>query len=100
MKEQLSFGTDKETINKILSGITYAESGDMVCYAPEFYKEQGYVVVGRVDRERRTEHKGKNINVTFLKLTQTLPCLHVSVNTEIGKQIHKKTTPIIHLTFV
>ncbi len=64
LKEQLSFGTDKATIDKILSGITYAEAGDMVCYAPEFYKDQGYVVVGRVDKERRTEHKGKNIDVT------------------------------------
>ena len=64
LKEQLSFGTDKATIEKILSGITYAEAGDMVCYAPEYYKEQGYVVVGRVDKERRTEHKGKNISVS------------------------------------
>ena len=69
LKEQLSFGTDKATINKILSGITYAESGDMVCYAPEYYKDQGYVVVGRVDNERRTQHKGKNINVVS-KLSQ------------------------------
>lgn len=71
LKEQLSFGTDKATINKILSGITYAESGDMVCYAPEYYKDQGYVVVGRVDNERRTQHKGKNINVVS-KLSQPM----------------------------
>ena len=63
LKEQLSFGTDKETIRKILNGITYAEAGEMVCYAPEFFKEEGYVVVGKVNRPRRTEHKGKNIDV-------------------------------------
>ena len=72
LKEQLSFGTDKATIDKILSGITYAVAGDMVCYAPEYYKEQGYVVVGRVDKERRTEHKGKNIDVTSSLNADTL----------------------------
>lgn len=63
LKEQLSFGTDKATIKKILDGITYAEAGEMVCYAPEYFKEQGYVVVGKVDRPRRTEHTGRNIDV-------------------------------------
>ena len=59
LKEQLSFGTDKTTIKKILDGITYADAGEMVCYAPEFFKDKGYVVVGQVDRPRKTEHKGK-----------------------------------------
>lgn len=64
LKEQLSFGTDKATIKRILNGITFAEAGEMVCYAPEFFKDNGYVVVGKVDRPRRTEHKGRNIDVT------------------------------------
>jgi len=63
LKEQLSFGTDKETIAKILSGITFAEPGDLVCYAPEFFKDEGYVKIGRIDTERRTEHKGANIEI-------------------------------------
>ena len=63
LKDQLSFGTDKTTIKKILDGITYADAGEMVCYAPEFFKDKGYVVVGQVDRTRKTEHKGKNIDV-------------------------------------
>jgi len=64
LKEQLSFGTDKQTITKILSGITFAEPGDLVCYAPEFFKDEGYVKIGEVDTERRTEHKGANIQIT------------------------------------
>ena len=64
LKEQLSFGTDKDTIKKILSGITFADAGEIVCYAPEFFKDSGYVIVGKVDRPRRTEHKGRNIEVT------------------------------------
>ena len=63
LKEQLSFGTDKKTIDKILAGITFAEPGDLVCYAPEFFKEEGYVKIGRVNTERRSEHKGANIQI-------------------------------------
>ena len=63
LKEQLSFGTDKKTIDKILSGITFAEPGDLVCYAPEYFKDEGYVKIGRVNTPRRSEHKGANIQI-------------------------------------
>ena len=69
LKNQLSFGTDKETIKKILSGISYAGPGEMVCFSPKYFKDVGYIKVGKVDRPRRTEHGGKNIEVTS-KLVQ------------------------------
>ena len=63
LKEQLSFGTDKDNIKKILSGITYSSPGEAVVYSPEFFKDDGYIVVGKIDTPRRTEHKGSNIEV-------------------------------------
>jgi len=63
LKEQLSFGTDKDNIKRILSGITYSSPGEAVVYSPEFFKEDGYIVVGKIDTPRRTEHKGSNIEV-------------------------------------
>ncbi len=63
LKEQLSFGTDKDNIKKILSGITYSSAGEAVVYSPEFFKDEGYIVVGKIDTPRRTEHKGSNIEV-------------------------------------
>jgi len=63
LKNQLSFGTDKETIKKILSGISYSGPGEMVCFSPKYFKDVGYIKVGKVDRPRRTEHGGKNIEV-------------------------------------
>jgi hypothetical protein len=63
LKMQLSFGTDKETIKKILSGISYSGPGEMVCFSPKYFKDVGYIKVGKVDRPRRTEHGGKNIEV-------------------------------------
>ena len=63
LKMQLSFGTDKETIKKILSGISYSGPGEMVCFSPKYFKDVGYIKVGKVDRPRKTEHGGKNIEV-------------------------------------
>lgn len=63
LKEQLSFGTDKDNIKRILSGITYSSPGEAVVYSPEFFKDDGYIVVGKIDTPRRTEHKGSNIEV-------------------------------------
>jgi hypothetical protein len=63
VREQLSFGTDKNQIRKITDGINYASPGELVCYAPEFFKDKGFIVVGNVDRPRRVEHSGSNIEV-------------------------------------
>ena len=63
LKEQLSFGSDKDSIKKILSGITYSKAGEVVMYSPEFFRDDGYIIVGKIDTPRRTEHKGSNIEV-------------------------------------
>jgi len=63
VREQLSFGTDKNEIRKITDGINYAAPGELICYAPEFFKDKGFIVVGAVDRPRRVEHSGSNIEV-------------------------------------
>jgi len=63
LKDQLSFGSDKQSIKKILSGITYSKAGEAVMYSPEFFRDDGYIVVGKIDTPRRTEHKGSNIEV-------------------------------------
>ena len=67
VREQLSFGTDKNEIRKITDGINYASPGELVCYAPEFFKDRGFIVVGKVDRPRRVEHSGGNIEVVSQK---------------------------------
>ena len=63
LKDQLSFGSDKDSIKKILSGITYSKAGEAVMYSPEFFRDDGYIVVGKINTPRRTEHKGSNIEV-------------------------------------
>tara|TARA_R100000322_G_scaffold97419_2_gene61353 strand:- start:597 stop:1871 length:1275 start_codon:yes stop_codon:yes gene_type:complete len=63
LKLQLSFGTDKATIKNIISSISYASPGEMVCFSPKYFKDVGYIKVGMIDRPRTTEHGGKNIEV-------------------------------------
>lgn len=76
LKNQLSFGTDKETIKKILSGISYAGPGEMVCFSPKYFKDVGYIKVGKVDRPRKTEHGGKNIEVTSQLASEPSTMVH------------------------
>lgn len=63
LDDQLSFGTDKKTIKRMLDGIAKAKKGEVIAYAPEFYRDRGYVVVGKIRGDRKTEHKGHNIEV-------------------------------------
>ncbi|MBO66723.1 MAG: hypothetical protein CL398_00275 [Acidiferrobacteraceae bacterium] len=63
LDDQLSFGTDRKTIRRILSGITAAAKGECVCFAPEFFRDRGYIVIDKVRADRRAEHAGKSLEV-------------------------------------
>lgn len=63
LDEQLSFGTDKRLIKKILSGIASARKGECVAYAPEFFRDRGYIVIDKIRSDRQTTHTGNNIDV-------------------------------------
>ena len=63
LDEQLSFGTDKKVVKRLLNGIAAARKGECVAYAPEFFRDRGYIVVDKIRGDRRVEHKGNNINV-------------------------------------
>jgi len=63
LDEQLSFGTDKRLIKKILSGIASARKGECVAYAPEFFRDRGYIVIDKIRGDRQTTHTGNNIDV-------------------------------------
>lgn len=91
LKNQLSFGTDKETIKKILSGISYSGPGEMVCFSPKYFKDVGYIKVGKVDRARRTEHGGKNIEVKSQ--------LQVSPVSSFDSMATQNAEPMSNLTF-
>ena len=68
LDDQLSFGTDKKTIKRMLDGIAKARKGEVIAYAPEFYRDRGYVVIGKIRGDRKTEHKGHNVNIQDSRL--------------------------------
>jgi len=63
LDEQLSFGTDKRLIKKILNGISSARKGECVAYAPEFFRDRGYLVIDKIRGDRATAHTGHNVDV-------------------------------------
>ncbi len=63
LDEQLSFGTDKRLIKKILNGISSARKGECVAYAPEFFRDRGYLVIDKIRGDRATTHTGHNVDV-------------------------------------
>lgn len=63
LDEQLSFGTDRRIVKRLLSGIAAARQGEVVAYAPEYFRDKGYIVVDKIRADRRTEHTGHNVDV-------------------------------------
>ncbi len=63
IKDQISYGTDKERIDRLIDGIAFAQSGECIIYSPEFLKDDGFLWIGKIRDDRRTDHKGKNIDV-------------------------------------
>jgi hypothetical protein len=69
LEDQLSFGTDKRVVKRLLNGIAAARKGECVAYAPEYFRDRGYIVVDKIRADRRTEHKGHNIDVQAANYT-------------------------------
>jgi hypothetical protein len=62
LEDQLSFGTDKDRIKRILQGVTAAQKGECVAFAPEFFRNSGYIRISKIRGDRRTKHSGGNIS--------------------------------------
>lgn len=69
LEDQLSFGTDKRVVKRLLNGIAAARKGECVAYAPEYFRDRGYIVVDKIRADRRTEHKGHNVDVQATNYT-------------------------------
>jgi len=64
LEEQLSFGTDRERVKRILQGVNAAQKGEVVAYAPEYFRETGYIRIGKIRGDRRVKHTGGNISAS------------------------------------
>ena len=69
LEEQLSFGTDKDKIKRILQGVTAAQRGECVAFAPEFFRNSGYIRISKIRSDRRAPHTGGNISASPVSTT-------------------------------
>ncbi len=86
LDEQLSFGTDKRVVKRLLNGIAAARKGECVAFAPEYFRDQGYIVVDKIRADRRTEHKGHNIDV---QASSTYNNTHSTTENEIPSTLQE-----------
>lgn len=84
LEEQLSFGTDKKLVKQMLDGIVKCNKGEVIVFAPEFFRDRGYVVVGKIRGDRKTEHKGHNVDVQDARTGS-------GTSTTIGKPVNPST---------
>jgi len=63
LEEQMGFGNDRTLIRRITAGIASAKSGECVAFSPDFFRDKGYIVIGKIRGDRKTDHGGVNIEV-------------------------------------
>ena len=42
VEDQMGFGTDKGEVKKVLGGISAAQQGEVVCYSPSYFRDEGF----------------------------------------------------------
>jgi hypothetical protein len=93
LEEQLSFGTDKKLVKKMLDGIVKCNKGEVIVFAPEFFRDRGYVVVGKIRGDRKTAHKGHNVDVQDTRTEGSTPAKPMVPTQDFG-ELRKLDRPI------
>lgn len=63
VEDQMGFGTDKSQVKKVLGGISAAQQGEVVCYSPTYYRDEGFFRASKIRDDRKVTHTGKNIEM-------------------------------------
>jgi len=76
IEDQMGFGTDKSQVKKVLGGISAAQQGEVVCYSPTYFRDDGFFQPSKIREDRKVTHTGKNIEMkpaTFNASPQPTP---------------------------
>ena len=76
IEDQMGFGTDKSQVKKVLGGISAAQQGEVVCYSPTHFRDEGFFRASKIREDRKVNHTGNNIEMkpaTFNASPQTAP---------------------------
>jgi hypothetical protein len=63
IEDQMGFGTDKGEVKKVLGGISAAQQGEVVCYSPSYFRDEGFFRASKIREDRRVNHTGNNIEM-------------------------------------
>lgn len=63
IEDQMGFGTDKSEVKKVLGGISAAQQGEVVCYSPSYFRDEGFFRASKIRENRRVTHTGNNIEM-------------------------------------
>ena len=63
VEDQMGFGTDREQLKKILTDISGATQGEVICYSPSYFKNENFYRASKVRGDRKVTHTGKNIEI-------------------------------------
>jgi len=63
VEDQMGFGTDREQLKKVLTDISGATQGEVICYSPSYFKNENFYRASKVRGDRKVTHTGKNIEI-------------------------------------
>ena len=63
VEDQMGFGTDKSEVKKVLGGISAAQQGEVVCYSPSYFRDEGFFRASKILDDRKVNHTGNNIEM-------------------------------------
>ena len=63
IEDQMGFGTDKGEVKKVLGGISAAQQGEVVCYSPSYFRDEGFFRASKIREDRKVNHTGNNIEM-------------------------------------
>jgi len=63
VEDQMGFGTDKGEVKKVLGGISCAQQGEVVCYSPSYFRDEGFFRASKIREDRKVNHTGNNIEM-------------------------------------
>lgn len=63
VEDQMGFGADKTQVKKLLGGIAAASQGEVVCYSPSYFRDEGFFRASKIRDDRKVTHSGSNIEI-------------------------------------
>ena len=63
VEDQMGFGTDREQLKKVLTDISAASQGEVICYSPSYFRNENFYRATKIRGDRKVTHTGKNIEM-------------------------------------